>query len=277
MGYINQPLECRLRVGMPIVLRNVYAGYRAGAFVLTDVSMEVSANTVVLGPNGSGKTTLLRTILGLSPVSRGTITIDGLDLEGIRGVPGLVATNMPEVYLPYDVPALDVARLYLDLAGGDWDRFRELVESFGVAKELHKRLSRLSAGTKVLVLDSIALASNAKYVLLDEPFESVDPARRSAVLKEVLSSRSTVLMSTHTTWLLKFMEDWWTYLIVGGRVYGPLRVGELLSSRVSWERSEDVLLEVDTGRGKIYISRSSGRPLSDLDSMDKLYEVVMRP
>lgn len=82
---------------MPIVLRGVYAGYGTDKFVLSDISMEVSSNTIILGPNGSGKTTLIRTIAGLSPVTRGEITIDGLRLESIHGVPGLIATNMSEV------------------------------------------------------------------------------------------------------------------------------------------------------------------------------------
>lgn len=260
---------------MPIILRNVYAGYGISGFVLSNVSMEISSNTVILGPNGSGKTTLIRTIVGLSPVVSGEITIDGLELEDIRGALGLIATNIPEVYLPYNVSALEIARLYLDLLGGDWDRFYELAKSLNVVGELHKRLGKLSTGTRVLVLDSIALASRARYVLLDEPFESVDPARRSVLLKEILSSRSTILMSTHTTWLLKFMKSWTAYLIVSGRVYGPLKVDDLLSFKVSAERSGDTVLEVDTGGRKVYINRFTGHSLSELDTMDKLYEVML--
>lgn len=177
--------------------------------------------------------------------------------------------------MPYNVSALEIAKLYLDLLGGDWDKFYELARSLNVVGEIRKRLSKLSMGTRVLVLDSIALASKARYVLLDEPFESVDPARRSALLKEILSSRSTILMSTHTTWLLKFMESWTVYLIVGGRVYGPLKVGDLLSFRVSAEKSEDTVLEIDAGGRKVYVNRFTGHPLSELDTMDKLYEVTL--
>ncbi|MEM1873530.1 MAG: ABC transporter ATP-binding protein [Acidilobaceae archaeon] len=79
---------------MPITLRRVYSGYSGRDYVLKDISMDISSSTIVLGPNGSGKTTLFRTILRLTPVARGEVRIDGLELESIRGSPGTVSTNL---------------------------------------------------------------------------------------------------------------------------------------------------------------------------------------
>ncbi|MEM1873529.1 MAG: hypothetical protein QXS85_03830 [Acidilobaceae archaeon] len=96
----------------------------------------------------------------------------------------------------------------------------------------------------MLLFDSIALSSRARHVLLDEPFESVDPVRRSVLLREIVSYDGVVLLNTHTTWLLKHTGSWNVYLMVCGRVYGPLRVEELMSSKISRERSEDTLVEI---------------------------------
>ncbi|MEM2797848.1 MAG: ATP-binding cassette domain-containing protein, partial [Ignisphaera sp.] len=97
---------------MPISLHNVYSGYSRGSYILKDINMEISSNTIVLGPNGSGKTTLFRTIIGITPTVKGEVKIDDLDLETIRGSPGLISTNLREVYIQYVASAWELASLY---------------------------------------------------------------------------------------------------------------------------------------------------------------------
>ncbi|MEM4817005.1 MAG: ATP-binding cassette domain-containing protein, partial [Desulfurococcaceae archaeon] len=58
---------------MPIVLRGVYSGYTRGEYVLKNVNMDISSHTLILGPNGSGKTTLFRTIIGVTPLAKGSV------------------------------------------------------------------------------------------------------------------------------------------------------------------------------------------------------------
>ncbi|MEM2008298.1 MAG: ATP-binding cassette domain-containing protein [Ignisphaera sp.] len=259
---------------MPISLHNVYSGYSRGSYILKDINMEISSNTIVLGPNGSGKTTLFRTIIGITPTVKGEVKIDDLDLETIRGFPGLVSTNLREVYIQYVASAWELASLYLDLQGGDFGRFNDLVRFFNIARDLDKKPYKLSTGTQTLLYNLIALSTNARYVLLDEPFESVDPAKRVLLLKEIINYRGTVLLNTHTTWLLKQMSEWNVYLMVRGHVYGVISVNELVSSRISLSRGLDTLLELKLEDKSIYLNKVNGIPLSELDSLDKLYEVI---
>ena len=261
---------------MTIRLVNIYAGYRRGDFVLRDVNLEIKGNTVILGPNGSGKTTLMRTLLGITVFKKGRIIIDGVDIDSIKGVPGLVSANLPELFMFSRLPVKHTAKFYLDLVNGDYDYFKDIISRIAVKDVLNKRFHDLSAGLKTIVLNALALASNSKYVLLDEPFENLDPARRVAILEEISKSKSTKIMSTHTTWLLKALEDWDLHLIVEGVVYGPLKPRELMDLKISREPVNDAVLTIKLrSRGEIYLSRTTGTPISSMDSLDKLYEVIM--
>ncbi|MEM1768844.1 MAG: hypothetical protein QXH77_05790, partial [Desulfurococcaceae archaeon] len=53
-----------------------------------------------------------------------------------------------------------------------------------------------------MFLNALALAGKSKYILLDEPFESVDPARRVILLKKIVESSSIMILNTH---LLPFL------------------------------------------------------------------------
>jgi ABC-2 type transport system ATP-binding protein len=261
--------------GVTIKLIDVYAGYRRGEFVLRGVNMEIAGDTIVLGPNGSGKTTLMRTLLGVSVSKRGKIIIDNVDMDSIKGSPGLLSGNLPELFMLSRIPVKHIAKFYLDLVGGDYDYFEELAMRIGEERVLSKSFHELSAGLRTIVLDALALASKAKYVLLDEPFESLDPARRVAMLNEIVKSKSVKIMSTHTTWLLNSLGDWSVHLIVEGLVYGPLKPRELLDLKISRKPVEDAVLRFKfRSGGEVYLSKTTGTPISSVDSLDKLYEVL---
>uniref|UniRef100_A0A7C4D8H9 ATP-binding cassette domain-containing protein n=1 Tax=Staphylothermus marinus TaxID=2280 RepID=A0A7C4D8H9_STAMA len=260
---------------MPIILREVYASYRGSRWVLNNISMNIDKNTVILGPNGSGKTTLFRVILGLSVKTRGEILIDGVDVDSIKGKPGLISTNLPSILMGFRVKTREIAKLYLDVMDGDYDYFNSLISEFGVTEILDKKFHELSTGSKVLFLNALALAGKSKYILLDEPFESVDPARRVILLKKIVESSSIMILNTHLTWLLKYIPEWDSYIIVQGRSAGPLSVSELLESKISREKTVDTIIELSIRDEKIYLTKNSGMPLSDLDSLDKLFEVII--
>jgi len=261
-----------LFVGIKLV--DLYAGYRRGQFVLRGVNLEITDNTIILGPNGSGKTTLLRTIVGITVSKRGRILIDGVDVDSIRGRPGLVAANLPEVVISTRLSVKHIASYYLDVLGGDYEYFKDLASRLGGVEVLEKRLHELSAGLKKIVLNTLAIATRAKYILLDEPFENLDPARRVVMLKEIVSASGVKVMDTHATWLLRALPEWNTYLMAEGLVYGPLRPRELEELRVSREPVEDIVLTIKLKTGNIYLSKTTGTPLSSLESLDKLYEVL---
>jgi ABC-2 type transport system ATP-binding protein len=258
-----------------IELIDVTSGYRKREYILKNINLKIDHNTIILGPNGSGKTTLFRTILGLTPHKKGEILIDGVNIESIHGNPGLIATNLPEVFMHTRLSIRELADLYLDILGGDFDYFMEIAYRMGAKDILDKKIHELSAGFRKIIYNAISLASKSKYILLDEPFENLDPARRVAMLKEILNSKSVNLINTHMTWMYEPFGKWEVYIMVEGRVYGPLEAARLKELRITKEKISDAILSIKLSSGvEIYLSESTGIPLSSLDTLDKLYEVL---
>lgn len=262
---------------MGVECKGLYVGYKRGHWVLKDVSLKIDRNTVFLGPNGSGKTTLFRALIGLTVVSRGEVLIDGVRVEEIRSKPGLIAMNLQEIKLPLSIKVKEMIKLYLDIMNGEYDLFVKLIDRFEARDALDKVFHELSSGYRVLVMNAFALASKARYILLDEPFENLDPYRRTIVLREILSHSSILIMNTHTTWMLKHVSNWDCYLVVGGRVYGIGSVENLLSSKISVEKTPDSILEIQVGNRAVYLSKTTGLDISSIDTLDNLYEKLFLP
>jgi ABC-2 type transport system ATP-binding protein len=186
----------------------------------------------------------LRAIAGITVSKKGRILIDGLDVESIKGKPGIISTNLSEVIIVSRLPVKHVASYYLDLTSGDFDYFEDLVSRLGGVEVLEKRYHELSAGLKKIVLNALAIATRAKHILLDEPFENLDPARRVAVSREILDSTSAKVVNTHATWLIKSLPEWGAYLMAEGLIYGPLKPRELEELKVPTSPVEDAVLRV---------------------------------
>lgn len=158
--------------------------------VVRDVALEVKSGEVVglLGPNGAGKTTSFYMIVGLVPSDAGKIDIDGTDISRL---PIHQRARLGLSYLPQEASVFrklsveDNVRAVLEL------QTNEAGKALGKA-EIDKRLNTLlselqidglresparalSGGERRRVEIARALATNPRFVLLDEPFAGVDP------------------------------------------------------------------------------------------------------
>jgi len=233
---------------------------------------------LILGPNGSGKTTLFRAIAGLAPISSGRILIDGVDLDKIYSKPGLLAINKSEVYSVFHLGAYDHLRLFMDLTGGDIDLALKMLEDLGLSIDLLRKRKpwELSAGQQKVFSTVIALFSNAKHVLLDEPFEQLDPARKSKLIEYLREYKGVLLLNTHETWLLSALKDWNAHLMFEGRLYGSLCAGELVKASLVARDKPDAMLRFNVS-GKTYslVRGEVGEPLSRLITLDRIYELSL--
>jgi lipopolysaccharide export system ATP-binding protein len=152
--------------------------------VVSDVSLTVESGEVVglLGPNGAGKTTCFYMILGLVPIDRGSVTLDGEDLTHL---PIFRRSRLGLSYLPQEASIfrkLTVAQniqAVLELQGMEPEEIDGRLESLlGDLHIGHLRNSpaiSLSGGERRRVEIARALATNPRFILLDEPFAGVDP------------------------------------------------------------------------------------------------------
>jgi lipopolysaccharide export system ATP-binding protein len=158
--------------------------------VVRDVSLQVKSGEVVglLGPNGAGKTTSFYMIVGLVPSDAGTIDIDGVDISRL---PIHQRAKLGLSYLPQEASVFrklsveDNIRAVLELQTDDQGKYLKkpaidqrldtLLEDLQIDGIRESQALSLSGGERRRVEIARALATNPRFVLLDEPFAGVDP------------------------------------------------------------------------------------------------------
>jgi urea ABC transporter ATP-binding protein UrtE len=163
-------------------LKDLQAGYGAVP-VLRKLSFEVKRGEtlVLLGRNGVGKTTLLRSIMGLLPLSSGSVALSGVDIT--RWAPHEIARH-GVAYVPQGrgiFPKLTVEEnLLTGLRGrrdGRKDIPKEVFDYFPILRErLQQRGGTFSGGQQQILAIARALCGQPDVLLLDEPSEGIQPS-----------------------------------------------------------------------------------------------------
>ena len=194
---------------MKLVAKNLKKKY-SGKIAVDKVSIEVSAGETVglLGPNGAGKTTFFYMIVGLLGVDAGKIYIDSEDItdKGIasRSKSGLsYLPQEPSIFRRLSVKENILAALEqrADLNKKQrLEKLKDLLNQFNLQEFSETIGIKLSGGERRRVEIARALASNPKFLLLDEPFAGIDPIAVSELKKTIKSLNSSgfgILISDH--------------------------------------------------------------------------------
>ncbi|MEU6198697.1 ABC transporter ATP-binding protein [Streptomyces sp. NPDC047061] len=201
-----------------IELRDVTRRYDAGPPALLDVTLTVAPGeaVAVLGPSGSGKSTLLNLIAGLDRPDEGTVTVDGVRVDGL-GEAGAARYRRAGVGMVFqffnlldDLTVADNVALAARLAGtGRREAARragELLESLGIAAQATAYPGRLSGGQRQRVAVARALMNRPALLLADEPTGALDSASGADVarlLRELNADGQTLVLVTHDQDLAK--------------------------------------------------------------------------
>ena len=172
-------------------------GFRAAPFrALNGVSLDIRAGETVglVGESGSGKTTLGRAVLGLAPVTEGSIVFDGRDIsQASRSERRSLSSEIQVVFQdPYSSlnPSMTIERILAEpLTAGDVPavdaraRVRELLEQVGLPADAHDRLPReFSGGQRQRIAIARALALRPRLIICDEPVSALDLSTQARVL-----------------------------------------------------------------------------------------------
>lgn len=196
---------------MTLVARDLDFGFR-GRPVGIGLSCNLGAGEVVclLGPNGSGKSTLMRTLLGLQAPLRGEVLLDGRPLGA--WAPSHRARRL--AYVPqsadshFDFNLLEVVEmgraahrgLFASPEASDRHAALASLARLGIAHLAHRPIHAVSGGERQLALVARALATEAAYLVMDEPTANLDYGNQARVLEEIARLKSAgmgILMSTH--------------------------------------------------------------------------------
>lgn len=169
--------------------------------VLENFSLTLQANSIygLLGKNGTGKSTLLYLMSGLLRPQSGRVCIEGQDVYRRR------PEVMEEIFLvpeEFELPAVSM-QSYVDLNRSFYPRFSqdvldECLADFELPARLH--LGELSMGQKKKAFMSFALATNTKYLFMDEPTNGLDIPSKSEfrrVVSRHMTPERTLVISTH--------------------------------------------------------------------------------
>jgi len=190
-----------------------------------------------LGPNGAGKTTIIRMITCVSPVTDGSLAVDGMhaqvDSRGIKTILGVVPQDDnldQELTVRQNLRAY--AR-YFDLPKQAAEaRIDEILTFFQLADRQKDRIDELSGGLKRRLTVARGLLNSPKILVLDEPTTGLDPQARHMVWQKLRSLRSqgvTMLLTTHYMEEAAHLCDR-LVILHQGRIIAEGTPGELVSA-----------------------------------------------
>ena len=159
----------------------------------------------LVGPNGAGKSTFLSIATGLLEPDRGSVFINGISMwdepVAAKGALGVLPDGM---HMFDRLSGIEHLTFVAQLRGLDKQtaiqRSRSLLQAFELPLDKKKTISEYSTGMRKKIGLALALVTSPRLVVLDEPFEAVDPVSANTlqqVLKEYVKLGGTVVLSSH--------------------------------------------------------------------------------
>lgn len=227
---------------MKLYTENIFKQYKKRV-VVGGVSVEVNQGEIVglLGPNGAGKTTSFYMIVGLIRPDEGKVFLDGKE---ITGLPMYKRAQMGIGYLPQEVSVFrnlsveDNISAVLQMTKlsktEQKNRLEELLEEFHLT-HVRKNLGvRLSGGEKRRTEIARTLATDPKFILLDEPFAGVDPIAVEdiqSIVAQLKTKNIGVLITDHSVQETLQITDR-AYLLFEGKILKSGTAEELAADPV---------------------------------------------
>lgn len=211
-----------------------------GVVANRDITIRVPAGKIVglIGPNGSGKTTLFNSIVGYHPIEAGSIQFDGHEITTMR-VPqiarlGLLRTfQQTRIYgkmtclqnMQISTRATQqraLRAMFNKVSAVDTDRAEGLLEFVGLYPKRRLRAGDLSFGQQKLLEFAMALMSEPKMLLLDEPTAGINPTLINGLMDRLRRVNAelgvTLLVIEHNMRVIMGLADKVVFLHLGEKL-----------------------------------------------------------
>ncbi len=224
-----------------LIVQNLRKQYKTRT-VVQDISLNIKSGEVVglLGPNGAGKTTSFYMIVGLVPSNDGRIILNGKDISRL---PIHQRAHMGLSYLPQEpsifrkLTAADNIRAILELQKLSPEaiekRLDELLDELHISHIRDNLAVSLSGGERRRVEIARCLATNPKFILLDEPFAGIDPIAVIDIQKTIkfLTAKNIgVLITDHNVRETLGICDR-AYIVNEGRIFASGTPAEIIENQ----------------------------------------------
>jgi lipopolysaccharide export system ATP-binding protein len=223
-----------------IIIQNISKSYNKKP-ILSDISIEVSQGESIglFGPNGAGKTTLFSIIIGIVKTDTGRLYLGNHD---ITTLPIHIRSQLGISYLPQEssifrsMNVRDNIKAILEIKNSDKEEIdhkaTELLNEFSISHLENKIASTLSGGERRRLEIARTLASNPRFILLDEPLAGIDPIAVNDIkyLVSHLKERNIgILVTDHNVRETLDMVDR-TYVIYDGKILMAGTPEEIINS-----------------------------------------------
>ena len=236
-----------------IEIHDVTKVYGKGKPAVSHMNLTIENGEIFgfLGPNGAGKTTTLKMMTGISPITEGSITIDGFDItkQSLKAKQqfGFVPDS-PDVLLRLKgIEYLNfIASIYNVERTDAEERISSLAKRFEIQDALNDKISSYSHGMRQkLMMIGVLLHQPANWIL-DEPLTGLDP-KSAFTLKEMMREHAdagnTVLFSTHVLDVAEKVCDR-IGILSHGRLVFVGTIEELKKQTAKDESLEELFLEL---------------------------------
>jgi len=230
--------------GQALVVRGLVKRF-GDAVAVANIDLTVPAGSFygIVGPNGAGKTTTLSIIAGLLRPDAGTVRISGIDQTADPAAAKRALGVLPDRLRTFDrLTGRQLLHYYGLLRGLPADvvekRVADLARAFDLTGALSRVVSDYSAGMTKKIMLAGAMIHSPRVLVLDEPFESVDPVSSGVILdilRAYVAHGGTVILSSHGMDLVEQVCAR-IAIIVGGEVLAEGTVDEVRAGQTLEQR-----------------------------------------
>ena len=264
-----------------IQINSLSFGYSRQSLLLENLHLTLYPGHIygLLGKNGAGKSTLLKNMIGLAFPKSGTCLINGQPaakrlprvLEGLYFIP-------EEIYVPTLTAEKFLARTAGFYPQFNLPEFYQYLQEFDVPT--HVILDRLSFGQQKKFMIAFGLASNTRYLIMDEPTNGLDiPSKVQfrKIMASALTEERCLIISTHQVRDLDSLID--TVLILHNREIVVNQELDKIAEQLTFTTTPalagtEILYAEDSVRGKQLILPNTGSNYSKVD-MELLFNAVI--
>ena len=212
-----------------IEFKNVYKTYPNGFTALKNISLQIEQGefVAIIGLSGAGKSTILSCINRMHDITKGELTVDGVDVDSLRGKElrryrrkvGMIFQSFNLVsrstaiknVLTADVPDMPFFKVFLGIFSKEQKmRALESLDKVGILDKAYTRCDQLSGGQQQRVAIARALALHPDILCFDEPTSALDPELTGEVLKvlrDLADRKTTMIIVTHEMHFARDVAD----------------------------------------------------------------------